>query len=465
MRRGAAGTLIAAIVAMLAASCTSASPSPWPRDRYQAEEIHIISGADSSISPGNSPVVLGEPGMYEQLVNYWNKYEEPRFGFGVELDVVPGGATAEHSEMLAAAQTGGSQYDIYNLDSQWVPEFADDGYIMPLQGRVGERPFLTRPLLSAEASGQLYAVPFTTDVGLLYYRSDLVTKAELRNLNRRSFGALISLARSVMGRHPAGITEGYAGQFASYEGLTVNALEAIWSRDPTAFSSDGTIDDNAKVTAGLQDLVNAFAPLGQAPAVIRPAELTYQEEQAFADFASGQAVFMRNWPIYYDKLAAQRPSSEQAVADFGVEPLPFPSALGGQDLAISAGSPDPHEALEVVNFLTSQAAERCLFAVGGFPATRASAYAQNGSLPQGAVGRPSLCGTKALQEVKIGGTILTALKSAIPRPSTRYYTVFTTVLQDQVHEMLKDHVQAAATERTLATDLISASTGHAPPDG
>ena len=190
-----------------------------------------MSGSDTSVSPGTEPVYPNENGMYQQLVNYWNAYEAKTYGFSVTLDVVPGGATAEHSEMLAAAQTHGEHYDIYNLDNQWVSEFADGGYIRPLQGMVNTNGFLTGPLRSAEdVSGQLYAVPFTTDVGLLYYRSNFVGAAKVRSLH--SYQAMISLARSEMLQHPE-VSEGYAAEFASYEGLTVNTSRGDLGERPS----------------------------------------------------------------------------------------------------------------------------------------------------------------------------------------------------------------------------------------
>src|ERR1019366_4063607 len=64
------------------------------------------------------------------------------------------------------------------LAAEWVSEFAAGGYIRSLQGRLPEGGFLRQPLASGrDASGRLYAAPFTTDVGLLYYRSDLVPDA------------------------------------------------------------------------------------------------------------------------------------------------------------------------------------------------------------------------------------------------------------------------------------------------
>jgi multiple sugar transport system substrate-binding protein len=461
------GVLAASALIGSVTACTSAAGMSWlPATDSAPITITIVSGSDTSVSPGNAPAPGDvDSGMYWQLVNYWNAYETPANGITVHLDVVPGGATAEHSEMLAAAQGGGQRYDIYNLDNQWVSEFAYDHYIQSLQGLVNVASFLTNPLRSAEdASGQLYAVPFTTDVGLLYYRSDLVSAAAVRGL--RTFPAIINLARSAM--HHPGVTEGYVGQFASYEGLTVNTLEVIWQHDRNAFASDGTIADSAAVERGLQDLVGAFASSETGPPVVPAAELYYQEEQAYQDFATGKAVFMRNWPIYYEILAAGGPGTVP-MNDIGFAQLPFPSALGGQDLAIARSSPYPSQALQVIDFMTSAAAERCLYAVGGFPATRADAYTQT-TLPAGPVGNHPLCGTKtdaSAQNATLGKTILAALKTAIPRPTTPYYTEFTTLLQTQIWDLLSqasggNDGGVPGAVNNLTAELRAAATGHSP---
>jgi multiple sugar transport system substrate-binding protein len=182
---------------------------------------------------------------------------------------------------------------------------------------------------------------------------------------------------------------------------------------------------------------------------------------------------MRNWPIYYEQIRAASQAGTSTVAShFAVAALPYPSVLGGQDLAVSASTPHPAQALTVISFLTSAAAERCLFAVGGFPATRGSAYADGSSLPPGygqVTGHP-LCGTKPGQETGIRKTILTAIGTAIPRPVTRYYTEFSTVIQDQVWPMLARASEAGdpgvpGVVSALATALQATATGHAPPAG
>jgi multiple sugar transport system substrate-binding protein len=203
--------------------------------------------------------------------------------------------------------------------------------------------------------------------------------------------------------------------------------------------------------------------------VIPAAELGYTEAQAVADFAAGDAVFMRNWPVYYQQLVtAKGKGSGQLAQDVAVAPLPFPSVLGGQDLAIAQASPHPAAALRVIKYLTSPQAERCLFAVAGFPATRASAYADNGTLPSGydKVSGPALCGSEVGPSVQIGQTIQDAVvKKAFLRPRTRYYTEFSAIIQDQVPTLLRQSKRSNSLltlVTKLASSLNAAATGLAP---
>lgn len=469
MRRPWSITLtIAALAACTAGCATVPGTAPWPPPAARPVTVTILSGMDTSISPGSQPL-RAATGMYDELVNWWNINEQPLTHIHVQLDTIDGSATLEHSEMLVAAQAGDARYDIYNLDNEWVPEFAAGGYIQSLQDILPEGGFLSQPLASGrDASGRLYAAPFTTDVGLLYYRSDLVHNAS----SLGTFGQVLQAARQVQASDPA-MTVGYAGQFDEYEGLTVNLLEIIRGEAPDAIGPDGEIRDPAAVAAALEQIALALAPGGPIPG---PEVRSYTELQSYQAFLHGYAVFMRNWPIYYNLLTAPQSGSSTVAGKFGVVPLPFPSVLGGQDLAISASSAHPDEALQVVEFLTSPQAERCLFAVGGFPATRPGAYAQDKQLPTEyqVAGKPAvmghrLCGRVTGRQLMIGPEIKKGITGAFPRPVTPYYTEFSTIIQGQVWPLLINASQPGSaysvsdTVNMLARDIQAALTGHAAP--
>jgi multiple sugar transport system substrate-binding protein len=460
----AAGLLSAGLLAgCIAPHSPQPDASRWPAQQRGQVTVTILTGTDTSDSAGDAPIG-GASGMYQQLQNWWNTYEKGT-GISIKFATVSGGATAEHSEMLADAEAGNSAYDIYNLDNEWVPEFAAADLIWPLQGHLPHTDtFLKLPLQSGEYEGQLDAVPFTTDVGLLYYRPSLISASEMKLLNsgHLSFPRLLHLASQVMSEKHVPV--GYVGQFADYEGLTVNLLEIAHGEDPGMFAGNGTIADQGGLATALSELA-AFVTPGTA-GVLPGSELDYEEADAEAAFAEGDAVFMRNWPIYYGQIRAATVGTGAAAAkDFRVMPLPFPSVLGGQDLAISKSDPDPAAALTALQYLTSPSAEQCLFQAGGFPATRASAYA-SGTRPGGyGTQRQPLCVVKSPPPAEFGQMVEQAIAHAFLRPRTPYYTEFSSILQSEVTPELRDPTSdISGFVATLTSTLNNAATtGKAPP--
>src|SRR5690606_27565331 len=115
------------------------------------------------------------------------------------------------------------------LDVVWVAEFAHNGYLRPLDG-ADTAGFLEAPLATCRYDEKLWALPFNTDAGLLYYDTELISRPPA------TMSDLMSAIDTLLDVNVE-VSAGYAGQFDNYEGLTVNALEAIW-----AFEGDVVVD-------------------------------------------------------------------------------------------------------------------------------------------------------------------------------------------------------------------------------
>ena len=96
-----------------------------------------------------------------------------------------GNADQQRNEMVRLAQDPDGVVDVYNLDVTWTAEFAENDYIVPLTG-VSTDDFLSGPLDTCRyerrfdgipfSGEKLWALPFNTDAGLLYYREGLVER-------------------------------------------------------------------------------------------------------------------------------------------------------------------------------------------------------------------------------------------------------------------------------------------------
>lgn len=462
MMRGRLGAALA--LAALAVGCSSDLPRTEQGGGSGKVIIRILSATDSSLDAGNRPIG-GATGIYAQLVNWWNHNKLESTGIELRLDTVSGGATTVHSQMVSEAQ-GPDQdptdrVDIYNLDSQWMREFIRGGYLHPLQDLVDQKKinmddFLPKPWASAQDNqGRLLAVPFTTDAGLLYYRTDAQPPVEpALTGGPHTFGELVDHAEKITNFKP-----GYIGQFENYEGLTVNALEAIWSYSPATFTSRSSAG-KGEIRTALTALVKAYRLLPTHAATT--AGGGYDEAKAAADFAEGRAAMMRNWPIHYARILAGGPG----IIDknkFKVAPLPYPSVLGGQNLAISRNTDNLNAAIKVVQFLTDKDTQRCLFAVGGFPATRHDAYDEAWPGPQALPGASDgtadlRCGTSKGSWTTIGPTIRQAVAGAQPRPPIPQYTQFSDLLATGVHGLFSDQSPTPPDETitSLVSDLSTA---------
>ena len=410
------GCFVLGIVAvMVATTITGFVNDP---DALEPGEIVVLSGRDDSID-----------GQRRALISEWNDLNPENQARIVELS---GQADGQRSEMLARAQSGAGEVDVYNLDVTWTAEFADGGYISSLDpSRFDPAGFLDKPLATCRFEGRLWALPFNTDVGLLYYRADLVPEPP------RSWEDLENAVRTERER---GGPDGYVAQLAEYEGLTVNALEAVRGAggavvDETGNvvvdeAGDGVTGVGFDVTRGLERL-REVSPNG-LPALDEAGSIEY--------FRSGKGLFMRNWPVAQRALT-ENPEGPQ-TGEIKVAELPGGGALGGQNLAVAADSARPRAAQALIRFLTSDRSQQILLERGGLPATRAVVYADL---------RESSPFVKTLEA---------ALKGAVPRPVLPHYARFSEVFRTAVDGYLRRDGQLPG---DLQEQLQAAVKGKLPP--
>ncbi len=203
--------------------------------------------------------------------------------------------------------------------------------------------------------GALVGLPWFTDGGLLYYRSDLLEKYGFDG-PPATWAELEEMAQTIQdGERADGNQDfwGYVWQGKAYEGLTCDALEWVYS------SGGGTIISPEKVIT--IDNEAAAAVLNAAASwvgTISPPGVTgFQEEEARAVWQGGNAAFMRNWPYAYS-LGQADDSAIQGLFDVtslpGAEAGQSAATLGGWQLAVSKYSSNPESAAKFVLWIGSK---------------------------------------------------------------------------------------------------------------
>jgi ABC-type glycerol-3-phosphate transport system substrate-binding protein len=367
-------------------------------------------------------------------------------GVAVELRVTPDAADQRHQLYVQWLNARAQDPDVLQLDIIWTAEFAGAGWIRALdQYSPDAADFFPAAIASNRWRGALYALPWFVDVGLLYWRTDLIS-APPQSLDALRDAALRSIAE--------GETRwGLAWQGARYEGLVTVFVEHLG-----AFGG-GILDPAGEVIVAEPAAVRALTFMRDSidNGLVPASSLTWQEEQVRFAFQNGQTAFMRNWPYAWALL--RDPAQSRVAGRVGVAPFPgaaggrATAALGGAQLAVNAFSDQPELAWELVEFLT--APEQML--------ERARMAAQLPSR-QSLYDSPELARAldMPLHDVRA------AVAAAVPRPVTPVYSELSELLQVHLHRALtgqqspQDALDGAAADirQLLARSGLAGETVH-----
>ena len=368
------------------------------------------------------------------LIAKWNAaHPKEKVTFKEQTDQ----ADQQHDDLVQHFQAKDPNYDVVDVDVIWTGEFAAKGWLQPLTGKfkLDTSNLLEPTVKSGEYNGTQYAAPQTSDGGLLYYRKDLVPTPPT------SWQEMMSDC-SIAKAHSMGC---YAGQFAKYEGLTVNVAEAINTAGGEIVKSDGKTPevDTPQATAGLTALVQGF----QSGAIPKEA-ITFQEEQGRQAFEDGKLLFLRNWPYVYN--LAKTDASSKVKDTFGIAPLPGngdgkpgASSLGGHNAAISVYSKHKATAFDFVKFLESEETQKFFVTQGSLAPVVSSLYTDadlTSKLPY----------LPVLQK---------SIANAVPRPVTPFYPAVTKAVQDNAYAALQGQKSVDQALKDMQAAIKSATGG------
>ncbi len=295
--------------------------------------------------------------------------------------------------------------------------------------------------------GSVVAMPWFTDAGVLYYRTDLVEEYGVEPPT--TWQEMTEAAEIIQaGERDKGNDRfwGFVWQGRAYEGLTCNVLEWFDSfNGGSIVEADGSITINND--ANLEALELASSWIG----TISPnGVLNYMEEDARGVFQSGNAAFMRNWP--YAWALAQSDDSE-IRGNVGVLPLPKggddgqnTGTLGGWNLAVSRYSDHAAEAADLVAYLVSMEEQKRRAIVGGYNPTIAALYEDE----------------EVLEANPFFGELYDTFVNAVARPSavtgSRYNEV-SSALYNATHDALSGSASASEALSTVEAELQRMSRG------
>lgn len=389
--------VIAGVLAAGLSACGSASASDYAEQNLDGRgPITFVQGKDNN-------------GVIQPIIDRWNA-QNP--GQKVTLKEQTDQADQQRDDLVRNFQARNSNYDVVRVDVIWTAEFAAKRWLQPLTGPMAVDTSAMLPATVAAATYQntLFAAPVTSDGGMLYYRSDLVPNPP------KTWDEMMSMCAIAKANNMSC----FAGQYAQYEGLTVNAAEAINSAGGQILDEQSKLSINTpEAKKGLSNLVQAYQN-GNIPVQA----VTYQEEQSRQAFQDGNLLFLRNWPYVYSLAstdATSKVAGKFAVAALPGQNGPGASALGGASAGISVFSKNKATARDFVQFLTSEETQR-------FYVTQAS----NAPVLAKLYDDPEL-----VEKLPYLPVLKTSIENAVPRPVTPFYPAVTKAIQANAYAAIR----------------------------
>ena len=324
-------------------------------------------------------------------------------------------------------QSGASEIDVILGDVIWTAQLAANGWISDLSDRFSESmrsDFLPGSVEAITYDGKAYGMPWFTDTGLLYYRTDLL---EERGFSEppESWNELKEMAERVT--QDADVDFGFVFQGANYEGGVCNGLEFIWGHGGDALDPDDptrVVVDSPEAVAGLA------AERGMISDGIAPQSVaTYTEDESAGSFLNGSAVFLRNWPYVYS-LVGEEGESALETGQVGVSELPSGEGgpgygtVGDQPLYINASSEHQEAAWEFIRFLAESEQQKFQAIEGSFLPTLSTLYEDE----------------EIRDSVPVVPLAQDALQNTRPRPVSPYYSDMSLEMAEQFNECLNGQV-------------------------
>ncbi|MGC9526353.1 MAG: ABC transporter substrate-binding protein [Limnospira sp.] len=365
--------------------------------------------------------------QWEQLFEDFNN-EHPN----IRLEVVKGPNNTNLVEDLytSAFLLGDSPYDLVYMDIVWVQKFAAAGWLSSLSDRVTEEQlnaYLEGDVNGGRYEGELYRMPFRTDGGMLYYRTDLLK--EIGAEPPETFEELITLSKTLQEREV--VPWGYVWQGKQYEGLSAMFTEILEGYGGFWIDADTQEVglDKPEAIAAVEFLRDTITE-GISP----PGVTTYAEEETRRLFQNGNSAFLRNWPYVYSLASNSEIGGKFAIKPMIHQPEHSSGAcLGGWGFGISASSDHQDEAWTAIEYFGQPEVQLKYFLSTGYVPAKTALF-----------NNPQL-----VEEFSYLPDLLNVVQNPVLRPPIAQYA--------QASDILQRYLSAALTGNQTAEQAMQAA--------
>ncbi|NEC41587.1 extracellular solute-binding protein [Streptomyces sp. SID8016] len=365
MRRGITATALVAALALAATACGSDDESGG--DKSSGELSGTVTWWDTSS-------VGSEDKVFKKLAEGFEK-QHPKVD--VKYVNVPFGEA--QNKFKNAAQAGDGAPDVIRSEVAWTPDFANLGYLAPLDGTAAlknQDDFLKQAVASTKYDGKTFAVPQVIDSMGVFYNKKMFKEAGVDA--PADLDDLKTVAKKI--KDKTGKTGLYLRGDDPYYFLSFLYGEGGDMVD--ASSKTVTIDkpEGVKAFKAVKELVDDGTAKTDA---------SDGWENMMQAFKNGDVAMMVNGPwAVADTLTGKEFTDKD---NLGVAPVPAGSSAqgapqGGHNLAVYAGSKNLEASYAFVEYMTSVDSQATAAGELNLLPTRTSAYAKKEAVDSEIVG-------------------------------------------------------------------------------
>jgi multiple sugar transport system substrate-binding protein len=365
------------------------------------------------------------------------QFERQNPNVRVNVQIQPGTSGEQLNRYVTLFAARDASVDVISIDVIWPAQMAAAGWLAPLDAWFTPQArdeFLPGGIRANTIGGKIYGVPWYTDAGLFYARSDLLQKYNARM--PQTWDEMIQTAQRITAGENNPNLHGFLFQGARIEALANFFFEVLWSNGGDILDANGKVAvDNGSGQAALNFLLD----LVRRHRVTLPGVTTLPTDDTRVAFQNGRAVFMRNWTYAYGLFQGEGSAVKDRVA---IAPLPRGSArsastLGGWQLAISNFSRNKETAWRFVEFMNGRVGQKSMAMQVSTVPTRKDVF-EDAQVKRVQPHFPDM------RRIAL---------NARPRPQIADYPRLSTIVQTNVHAALTSQIPADEAVTRMAREI------------
>lgn len=394
-QKGLINLIVLMLIVILVACSSGADTDPIVQEDSNNKEDNT----GEEIERADEIVIAARTGeMADALEAIAQKYEEDT---GTKAVVAASPYDSLYEQAVLDISAGSGAYDLIMMDDPWMPEFAENGFLLPLDDYFPDGPdpdFIEMSLNLGKhpyGEGELIALPIIGNVQLFFYRNDLVEKYGVNP--PETWDEVLDFATRVTEEEDD--TYGYVIRGQRGNPIVSDYLPVFWAYGGEVFDDEMVPQVNSEEAIEAMDMylkLKEVSPTGVE---------TYDSDQIGTALTQGRVAMTIAWPSWVGLVDDPDASEVVGKVNFSAVPgqhVDTSAMIGNWMLGVSSASKHPDTAVDFLKYVTSHESQKQMAQMGGGVPTLRSLYQDE----------------ELIEQYRQFPAQLEALENSSPRPRT-----------------------------------------------